>query len=313
MAADVLEKRGRGVLAWMFVCVFVLTACSRGEDGSAEHAEAEESESIAFVLPGDDEVLVRIDGDSISRYDLDQAMMRMLGPEQAFLVDAAAEDRILESLVMSRVIAGAAEDELGTEEKARLDRQIKDYREQLLVKLYLREHADPQPVTQEMVREYYERHPEQFGGRTIRHYEMLTTKRRVEGDVRQQVIEALSGVSAQQDWQVYADKLKTRGLPVERRSGRVHEGLLDKQIQAALNGLSVNETSRPIFVNGMPYVLRIVKEETRSPRPLAEVGAEIRKSLLPIQLRKSIEQVADELMSRTEIEYATGDQGDETR
>jgi hypothetical protein len=66
------------------------------------------------------------------------------------------------------------------EDLAVLDKKINRYREQLLVKMYLVRQTNPEPVTLKMVKDYYEGHPEKFGGKTIREFEMIATKEAVE-------------------------------------------------------------------------------------------------------------------------------------
>jgi hypothetical protein len=56
-------------------------------------------------------------------------------------------------------------------------------------------------------------------------------------------------------------------------------------------------------VQGKPYIVRLLKQEQRAPKPLAEVSAEIRKALVPVKLKGAINEVAEDLMKTSNVEY----------
>ncbi len=285
--------------------LLAVTACSREgstpEPGTTSPARVEPLQPV--ILPGDDQVLARVNGSPITRFELDQAIAGVLGDGQSGLLDAAGRRRVLESLVASRAMAQAAARGLDAQARARLDRQTDAYREQVLVRLYLSEHTEPQIVTDEMVQVYYEANPRRFGARTVRSYEALVTERRVAGEKRRQALDAFSSASDHQDWEALALSLRDQGLPVERRAGEVDPGLLHPRLRDALKVLAPGEGSRPFLVDGKPYVVRIVAETQRAPRPLEEVSAEIRRMLAPIQLRKAISASSDAVLETADVEY----------
>ena len=281
-------------LAIGLVC---LTACQSPSDSESE------TEQTAAVA-GDGEVLVRVEGESITAYDLELAANRLLGPEQAAMLDDGGRRKLLESLVLSRLMARAAAKELSAEDAAKLDKQVAAYREQLLAKQYLKAHAVPGPVTDEMVKRYYEEHPEQFGGGRERHYRLLmATPDAVTG--RETAMQVLKDAQDRDDWPDYVRAMSAKGHKLQLREGVVDAGLLHPQLLALLNQTAVNSVSAVTFIDGQAYVARIDKEVEKQPRPLAEVSAEIRRALVPVQLKKAIEQVGDGLRKSAQIDYAS--------
>jgi hypothetical protein len=270
---------------------------------SAKAIKTPEPATKKVVLPGDDVVLARVAGKPITRYDLAQTIQSTLGQASAARLDEAGRRKVLDSLVASRAIARVQAADLSEEERAALDKKVAAYREQLLVKQYLAKHAAPQPVTQEMVREYYQDHPAQFGAKTIRTYEMLAGNRRLNTAERDDLMAALKGAADRKDWQEWARTLQSQGYPIVARRGQVDEKLLHPQLQQLMTSLKKGETSRVSFVEGVVYIVRIIDEKQIAPRPLPEVSAEIRRILLPVQLKKAVKQASDQVLQTTEVIY----------
>ncbi|HEY9198694.1 MAG TPA: peptidylprolyl isomerase [Gammaproteobacteria bacterium] len=282
------------------VGVLGLAACQAPSDAERQTQDAD------VVLPGDKDVLVRVNGDVITAYDLDLAIANLLGPEQAAMLDAAGRRKVLESLVMSRLMAAAAETGLTADERAELDKKIAGYREQLLAKRYLMAHAEPGPVTDEMVKQHYEKHPELFGGGRERHYQLLSaTPESVAG--REAAMQVLNEARERKDWPEYARAMTRQGRQVQFRDGVVDAGLLHPQLLALLNQTASEQVSAVTFIQGQAYVARISKEVEKQPRPLAEVSAEIRRMLIPVQMKKAVEQVSAGLQKSAKIEYVTNE------
>ncbi len=273
--------------------ILTVSACQRSTDEKETTATAQEA----------DPVLVKVNGQPITQRDLDVATLRLVGAARMAQLDDEARNKILESLVMSRVISAAAEAEITPENKDRIDRQTRDYREELLVKQYLRDHVEPQPVTQEMVKAHYEKYPERYGAIVIREYQLLAASDKPEGAARQNLLKALNDAKNQKDWAVFANSLKKQGYAVTLKQGKSTEQVLHQQLQLVMSSLKLNETSRPFLIDGVPQVVRITAETKGTPRPLSEVSAEIRKALLPGQLTIAVKEVTEELKKTASIEY----------
>ncbi len=283
------------------LCLLTLMACNSNTN--------EQNSSSQIAQTPDDPALVTVNGQVITQKDLDIATLRLVGAARMAQLDAAASKKILESLVMSRVISSAAEAELSDNQKDRIARQVRDYREEILVKQYLRDHVEAAPITQAMVTAHYEKFPERYGAEIIHEFQLISASSKPEGTARQNMLKALTQVKDSKNWAAFVTKIKAQGVVVFLKQGRSNEKLLHKQLQLTLASLKVNETSRPFLIDGVPHVVRITKEITEQPRPLNEVSAQIRKALLPGQLKIAVKQVADKLQKTATIKYNNNKSG----
>ena len=256
-------------------------------------------ETVAEVDP----VLVKVGAQSITEKDLDIAVLRLLGPARMTQIDETARKKILESLVLSKVISQAAEAEMDAETKDSIERKVRSYREEILVKQYLRDHVEPQPVTQAMVKEHYEKYPERYGAVVTQTFQLLSATKKLTGEARQELLKALGDAEKAKDLRRYSKKLIAKKQAVTFREGKSNDKLLQKQLQQVLSTLKLNQTSRVFFIDGIPNVVRITAEKKQQARPLSEVSASIRKSLLPGQLKVAIKEVAEKLKNSKNIEY----------
>lgn len=250
-----------------------------------------------------EKTLVKVNGDVISDKDLQVASVRIVGAQKAFLIDENVKKKILESMVMSRVISGQALKDIDAEERDQIERKSRDYREELLVKSYLRKNVDPQPVSQEMVKAYYDKNPELFGAKNIKEFELITTNKPVQGAQREQVLAVLNKARKNTNWKSYVKNANKQNGLLEYRSGKTSEKLLNAQLRAVMSKMKNKDISRPVFIEGKPYLVRITKESQTKARPLAEVSTDIRRMLAPQQLKKAIRKVSDKLMKEAKIEY----------
>jgi EpsD family peptidyl-prolyl cis-trans isomerase len=271
--------------------ILVLAGCSSSDNNEQT------------LLPGEETILAKVEGQSISRYDLDSAIRSMLGAQQADLLDKNARKKVLESMVLSRVMALKSEQDMSAEEKRELDKKVARYREQLLAKAYLVAHAEPQPVTNKMVTDYYNKHPELFGQKTIYHYEILSGKIKAGGENRKALLASLQQARSTSDWKSLSTGWKGEGKQVDYRQAKGTLDVLEPKLAAVLRNMEQQQTSDIIFQDGDPVVVRMNQKQVLPARPLSQVSAEVRKSLVPIQLKKQIEKISNELMKTTKVEY----------
>ncbi len=294
--------------SFLFTALYICTAvsiisCTENQNAEQQTIPAVKTATPKVVLEGDEVVLVRVAGDPITRYDLDQTIRSTLGASSAGRLDEAGRQKVLASLVASRAIAQAREADLSAEDQAVLDKKVQAYREQLLVKQYLARQAAPQPVTGEMVREYYQAHPERFGARTIRTYEMLAGRRKLKAEERDALLRVLNPAADKKDWQQWVQKLQGQGYPIEYRRGRVAEKILHPRLRQLMRPLKKGEASQLTFIEGTAYTVRIVDEKQIAPRPLNEVSAEIRKALVPVQLKKAVKLASRQVLKTADVVY----------
>lgn len=160
----------------------LLTGCEGDSRQALVSAPVEPSATLATV---DDSI--------ITRDQLELTIERTLGDSAPLFASAEVERKILESLVSSRAMALLAERELSPSERAQLDLKAQAYREELLVRHYLEAHATPEPITTEQVADYYNRHPDEFGGGVERSFETISSSQVLEEPQRSELITLLSG------------------------------------------------------------------------------------------------------------------------
>jgi hypothetical protein len=254
-------------------------------------------------LPGDSEVLATVNGSAISRFDLDLSIETLMGREGAAKSDAAGRKKILESLVMGRAIAQSSEKDIPAEDLTVIDRKTAAYREKLLIRQYLAQNAPPQPVTQEMVRDYYLGHLDEFGAKKERIYEMISSKRPLKAEERNTLLEKLQKPGEKKDWRKWVEELRKQGYPLAYRQGAVVEKILHPQLRNMMESLKKGESSPLTFIKDLCYLVKIVEEKEQPARPLKEVSGQIRKMLVPLQLKKSIDQASRDVLQKAEVEY----------
>ncbi len=280
--------------------VMGITLFSSGCGGDKTPVTSEPREDAASVQ---ENILVRVQGEAVTDFDVEQAALKMLGAQQAALLDEAGRKKVLESLVLSKALAMTASKELGADELAVLEWKAQAYREQLLVNRYLRSHATPQPVTEQMIKEYYDSNPERFGGRTVREYELITSGQRLDGMQRERMLAELTGMDAKKDWRRYVENLAKQNLPLQFRQGRTNTDVIIAELKNMLDKLDEGEVSKPFFIEGKIYIVRVRSKTETPPRPLSEVSADIRKALAPVQLKKAIKEVSDKILGEISVEY----------
>jgi hypothetical protein len=294
--------------ATLMILFVFLISCAENQNPeqqpAAEQTEpADETTTPEIVLKGDDIVLARVSGSPITRYELELTIDASLGAATASRLKPEDRRKILESLVTSRAIALAQQQNSSAVELAELEKKVQAYREQLLVKQYLARHTSPQPVSAEMVQEYYEKHPERFGAQKIRTYEMIFSRQELSPAARQALIRVLSQAADMPDWRQWVKILQQQGHAVDFKEGQVTEKILHPRLRQLMQPLKKGETSRLAFVKGSAYVVRIVEDRQVAARPLPEVSAQIRKALVPVQLKKAIKEVSAQVLETAEVIY----------
>ncbi len=274
----------------------LMVACTEKSDQATP-------EPKPVLLKGNDTVLVTVGGSPITKYDLDQTILTTLSFKAAEKLDKAGRKKVLESLVTSRAIAQAQEKVLAPKESAALEKKVGSYREQLLVKQYLAKNTQLEPVSREMVMEYYESHPERFGAKTIRTYEVIFTGKDFDTGKREKLMTVLNTHGTKKDWKTWTEELKRKGFSIFFRKGQVDEKALHPDLKNLIRPLKKGETSRLSFIKGSAYLVRITDERMIPPRPLQEVRSRIRKSLAPIQLKKAVKQASTDILKEVDVVY----------
>lgn len=275
-----------------------LSACSDKKSSNAPDRN-EGAKSPQVQSP----TVVTVEGEAITELDLELAVYRTLGPNSMFQADAKARQKILESIVMSKALALATQRSLSIEERYEIDRQTQAYRDELLAKRYLKSQVNPQPVTNEMVKAYYEANLEKYASPAKLQVEFVQAAPSMTPSQRGQVMAAMSSAQSQNDWPAWVSGQKAQGLPVTYSQNAFSSKAMASDVAQVVRQLDIGESSAVFFINKKPAIARVIKRIPGQATPLAQVTKEIRKTLAPIQLKKAIKAAAAEVMASMTIEY----------
>ncbi len=183
--------------------------------------------------------------------------------------------------------------------------RVQAFREELLVKSYIDTSAEPEPVSNAMVKEYYQSAPEQFGSAVVKRFEYVTTYRELEAGELERVSGWFAQIKARDVWAQLTESAKLESLPVKYQTAEMRPALLQEPLKSAVHNAAPG--SAPMLIGGnQPYLVRVLEERRTPPRPLAEVSADIRKTLAPVQLKKAIQQLSERAMKNLDVERPIG-------
>jgi hypothetical protein len=285
------------------VVITTLVACSGNDNAMPQGEHGEAYQPI-------EKVMAKVDGTVITDLDLQVAIDSTFGRRDGIELSANQKQKLLKSIVASRAIARVSEKELPAEVMVNVERQVQAFRDQLLVKKYMARYAVLQPVTHQMVQDYYNAHPDKFGAKTIRSFEMVFSPDRLDAKKRDALLKALNDGQRHKDWQRWSQQMKKSGHDIQFRKGQVGETSLHADLRRVVKPLDKGDVSNVSFVDGRAYLIRITDEVKISPQPLTAVSTRIRKALLPIQLKAAISQVSDEAMKKVDVTYVNAIEGE---
>lgn len=247
--------------------------------------------------------LATVAGTEISERDVEREVTRMLGEAAPLVGDEAVYDKVLQSLVATRALAAARLAEIDASTLAELDDRVASYRDQLLVEDYLRQHAEIKPVTQADIQSYYEAHPEAFGAKSARTFELLRLKAGVSDAEREAAFQRLAVADKQSDWAAYAHS-QARWL--EHLRGRTDSPQLAPQLARLASALDEGELSRVVVIDGRGLRMRVTGTQQLPPRALEEVREDIRRILAAQRMREAVKTLSAQVLAQTSVEYANG-------
>lgn len=275
--------------------LFILAGCDRAS------TKVSETLNDQPVAPTDSKVLAEVNGSPINQDDLDEALRRSLGSLSHQALNAEVTQKVLESLIGQRALAQTAEKEATQDELAEAERQVRAYREELLVKLYLQKHVVPEPVTATMVEDYYKSHPEEFAGVVRLDFEYISTTQELSEDQRSVFYKSIEKATYDADWDDLASGLMSAGIPVEHKSSGMNMDLIEEPLRALLS-IAGDKTVTPVKqLNGRYYIAKLHTRSQSQIKPLAEVSNEIRQKLAPAQMRTQVKKALDDVVSRSSI------------
>ncbi|RCU52635.1 peptidyl-prolyl cis-trans isomerase [Corallincola holothuriorum] len=269
-----------------------LSACSEPEENTAVSHQAPESP-----------VLVMVNGETITEQDVEFAINKTFSDAELMMADEGLRQKVLESLVASRAMRHAASLELTMEAREYIAQRVAAYEEELYVREYLRLHTTPQPVTNAMVESYYQQHPEYFGADEVVDLELLTVSATAPDSDKQWLLANVASVKANANWAASGDEWRARA--VQHSEQRVEVSKLSAKLRPVVSGLGVADVSDVVVEQGQLQLVRVKARQSIPPRPLAEVSADIRKRLAPLNVKRAVKEASEKAAQTATIEWVT--------
>lgn len=257
----------------------------------------------ANLLKGDDIIIAEINNEKISEYDLSLEIATTLGKVNRSSINEETEEKLLKMIVTRKAIASKRQSQLSEAEKKVLDKQVQAYRENLLVKQYLAKSTQNKQITAEMISDFYEKNKSLYGGGVAKKYEMIGGVREINTVIRDNLIKALDGYKTKSDWKKLTNELVEKGFSVGYKSGISNDKLIHKSLSQVIQNLDVNQTSELTFIEGKPFVVRVLSKQVVPPKPLEEVKGNIKKALELKGYKESIKEVSEKLVNESKVIY----------
>src|SRR5690606_38030195 len=167
------------------------------------------------------------------------------------------------------------------------------------VKQYLKERVSVNPVSAQMVKDYYEAHPDKFGGGYTYTLEWLSIPRKSDEETRKAFLGSVKQFKNSSNWKTESRKHSY----ITYKNTTVNNDVLEEELKKAQEQLEANEVSEVVFSKSNISLLRLIQRNTIAPAPLTEVSSEIRKMLAPSQLKAAVKTISDEALSQVSVTY----------
>lgn len=286
--------------------LITLVACQEEPPPAGQNEQGTGSLATGETRNKEQGVVAFVDGDAIRLAMVEREALQVTGRPLDEL-DRDTVDKLIEAVVTRRAIASKAEKSMDEEALRRLDTEVRACRETLMVKQYLADHVEVQPVTEEMVREYYERNKARYASSRDREYQILTVKET--GNDSGAVLDALQTAKTQTDWTRARDRIRRLGGTATLGDGPVKRELLKPTLARLLDSLAKEGETRLTDIQGDLYLVRLTRVGNITHKPLEEVGTSIRRALSAEQVKQAVESLGDRVLQGADIERIGMDTG----
>lgn len=280
------SRRASRVLLGLFLGALLLSGCDKKTNDQAVKNST---------------VLAVVNGDEITTADVDFMLERMLKGQASLQVDETLRKKILDSLIASRAMKQQIKSQMPADAIERITQAVRVHEEELFVNAYLQQFAIPEPVTAEMVQKYYDEHAAEFSVASAREFEILRAPVAADEKARDRLLAAIPEITAVTQWQSRAKEWQ-KNYNLQYQQGRSQAGLLQKELDQAINRLEPGQTSGIIYVDSELYVVRVTRVGEAIVRPLVEVSTDIRKHLAAQVLRDAVKKASDDARAKAKIE-----------
>lgn len=247
-------------------------------------------------------ILAQVNNEVITDKDVQFFINKTFANNPAAIKNTDIKKKILTSLVVSKAMKVTMQAELSQEKLNDIKIKTQHYQEELFIKEYLQQYATPEPVSSAMVSDYYTKHLDQFGQVAVKTVEILQRKTTLNERDRDIILTNLASINAATNWQDYAEK-KGKDLDLIYIKTKLSPGLFDKKVADVIGKMNVGEDSKITFVQGQPYIVRVIAIQTLPAKSLSSVSAAIRKKLAVLQLQKSVKESTEKVLQQVNVVY----------
>ena len=257
-----------------FSMLIILMLCTLSSCDSQQKEQGKIGLSGEGVSRG--KLLATIDGKKIYEPELQSLLVDMFGEYQAQTMDDTSRKRALDSLIASHALVREAEKQLSAETISDVDLKAARYRDNQLINAYMKTKISPASLTNEHIRTYYENNLEKFGKRTIKKIQAMTTRNELPEELRESYLSHLAETMKTGDLEKISKAMKVKGYEVHVQSAELNMSLLDERLYQFINAQKLDMLSELTFINGRPYLVRVISQKVVAAKPLSQVSASIR-------------------------------------
>jgi len=247
------------------------------------------------------EVIAKVNGEPVYKTEFDLIVNQTVGEFAALQLTKKTKDKILQSLVLRKLMKAEQLKQMDQAELQHVELQVAAYRDELLTKQYIRNNISAEPVSNEMVNEYYRNNLSQFGKKQIRRFDMIRAQIGHDEKHVKQINTFIQNISPQENWQALAKKPDSQKNSVKIIRGNSADIGLLKSYQKIISTLAKNEASKVHSINGVLVRFKVTDLIELPAKPLIEVKKDIHKRLAPIQIKKAIKNKARSLKEKSEV------------
>ncbi len=245
-----------------------------------------------------EKVLARVNGEPITEKDFSEAL-EVLPPQLRAVVQSNPDmkKKFLENLINQKLLLQQMRKE-GVKEDEEIKRKVRQYREALLLKKYVDEKLSNIKVTDEEVKEYYEKHKSEFTQPAkvkVRHI-LVKTKKEAE-EIRKKLLKGADFAALARKYSI--DKASARN---GGELGELTRDSLVKEFANVAFSLKVGEISKPVKTRFGYHIIQVEKKTPEVVIPLSHVKEEIRQTLLHQKRSEALRKMIEDLKKKSKVE-----------
>ncbi|MCE2572820.1 peptidylprolyl isomerase [Motilimonas eburnea] len=269
----------------------MLVAC--GGQNANTQAPPQQAKATPAPQTSAQEVIASVNGQHIYVDEFEYALNKL----GADLVEPTEQlqKKVLDSLIVSRVMANEAKAAMSEADLAELALAVKSYQEELLVKRYLKAHLSVTPVSEQALQTYYQENLPLFGQDWKKEFLLIKAKPQQHGS-KQLLAATVKKIAESDDWQAYANQYAEQ---VSFQHAEVRVSLLPKQLAELLQATEVGQSH---FSQDGLTVVKVLKQTEIPAKAYPLVKEEIRTRLAPMATRDALKQLTSQILAEVVVE-----------